>query len=451
LTQTRRKGPPRSRRKSSTVSILAAQVAFTPTRPGANGGSDNNVFMAVFSKTGPMIKIPDSEYLARIDRLRALMAAKDLGAVYISSPTNLRYFAGLRYLPTERPAATVVPRSGEVTFFGPIIEKDHLTYQTRIITKAYHYPDYPGEIHPMKRFASWLGELGLTGMKIGVDNPSFYSSPWGYKGPKLSDLVHDTGFLPVGDDLEEMRLIKSKNELACIRETVRWGHTAHELLQKYLAPGVYDFEAATKASLEASTLMKKELGPEFKGTTTNPLTANAGIRGQVGANSAYPHSVSIERPVKRGDVIGTGASADIEGYHSELERNLFMGKPDDRVRKYHRIALEMQQAAFEALRPGAKCSDADRASSMVAKDNGVAGYLRHHTGHGMGLEGHEPPFLDVGDDTIIRPNMVLSCEPGIYVPALGGFRHSDTIIISEDSAEWVNKYPRDTDSLIIEC
>lgn len=407
--------------------------------------------MAVFSKTESMIKIPDSEYLARIDRLRALMAAKDLGAVYISSPTNLRYFAGLRYLPTERPAATIIPRTGEVTFFGPIIEKDHLAYQTRIITRAYHYPDYPGEIHPMKRFASWLGELGLTGMKIGVDNPSFYSSPWGYKGPKLSDLVHDTGFLPVGDDLEEMRLIKSKNELACIRETVRWGHTAHELLQKYLAPGVYDFEAATKASLEASTLMKKELGPEFKGTTTSPLTANAGIRGQVGANSAYPHSVSIERPVKKGDVIGTGASADIEGYHSELERNLFMGKPDDRVRKYHRIALEMQQAAFEALRPGTKCSDADRASYRVAKDNGVTGYLRHHTGHGMGLEGHEPPFLDVGDATIIRPNMVLSCEPGVYVPALGGFRHSDTIIINEDSAEWVNKYPRDTNSLTIEC
>ena len=386
-----------------------------------------------------------------MDRLRTVMAAKDLVAVYISTPTNLRYFTGLRYLATERPAATIIPMSGEATFLGPVIEKDHLAYQTKIITKAYHYPDYPGETHPMRLFASWLGELRLAGKRIGVDNPSFYSSPWGYKGPKLSDLVHDSTFLSVGDDLEGMRLTKSENELRCTRESVRWGHKAHELLQKYLAPGEYDFEASTRASLEASVLMKKELGPEFKGTTPNPLTAHAGIRGQVGANSAFPHSVSIERPVKKGDVIGTGAAADIEGYHSELERNLFMGRPVDQVRRYHKIALEMQQAAFEALKPGAKCSDADRASYEVAKDNGVTEYLRHHTGHGMGLEGHEPPFLDVGDGTIIRPNMVLSCEPGIYVPGLGGFRHSDTIIINEDSAEWVNKYPRDADSLTVEC
>ncbi|HUI85780.1 MAG TPA: aminopeptidase P family N-terminal domain-containing protein, partial [Nitrososphaerales archaeon] len=101
-----------------------------------------------------MIRIPDSEYLSRMDRFRTAMAAKDLVAVYISTPTNLRYFTGLRYLATERPAATIIPMSGEVTFLGPVIEKDHLAYQTKIITKAYHYPDYPGETHPMRLFAS---------------------------------------------------------------------------------------------------------------------------------------------------------------------------------------------------------------------------------------------------------------------------------------------------------
>lgn len=398
-----------------------------------------------------MFRIPDAEYLARIDRLRAIMEAKGLSSIYLSTATNLRYFVGLRYLSTERPVATIIPRNGEVTFFGPIIEKDHLAYQTKIITKAYHYPDYPGRVHPMKLFASWLGELRITGTKIGVDNLSFYSSPWGYKGPKLSDLVHDTTFLPVGDELGGMRLTKSENELACIRENVKWEDLAHRLLQKYLTPGMYDFEAVTKSSLEASLLMKKELGPEFKGTTTGPLTVLTEIRGQVGANSAFPHSVSIERPVREGDVIASGADADIDGYHSELERNLFMGRPDAKVRKYHKIALAMQQAAFEALKPGAKCSDADLASYKVALDNGVAEYVRHHTGHGMGLEAHEPPFLDVGDDTTVRPNMVFSCEPGIYFPGLGGFRHSDTIIMTEDSADWVNKYPRDTDSLIVQC
>ncbi len=363
----------------------------------------------------------------------------------------MKYFLGFNYLPTERPAAIIVPREGEITFFGPIIERDHLPYQTKLITKVFTYMDYPGEVHPMRLFAGWLEQIGLVGKKVGVDNPAFYSSPYGYKGPLLSELVPSTSFIPVGDDLYEMRIIKSENELRLIRESVRWGHVAHELLQRYIAPGVYDFEVAARASLEASVKMKHELGPEFKGTTASPLIAHAGIRGQVGEASAFPHALSIERPIMKGDIIGTGASADVGGYHSELERNLFMGEPSEKVRKYHEIALKMQEAAFQALKPGAKCSDADRASYRVAKEYGVTDFLRHHSGHGMGLEGHEPPFLDVGEQTVLKPGMVFSCEPGIYIPALGGFRHSDTVIITEDSAEWVNKYPRDTDSLVVKC
>ncbi len=398
-----------------------------------------------------MFKIPDSEYNARLEKLRELMAAENLEGVYLSGATNLKYFAGLIYLPTERPAAVVVPKNGEIAFFGPVIEREHIPYETKLVTKIFTYPDYPGEVHPMKMFASWLGELGMVGHKLGVDNPAFYSSPYGYRGPLLSDLVIGTTFKPVGEKLYSMRLIKSQNEIECIRESVRWGHVAHELLQKYLSPGIYDFEASARASIEATVKMKAELGPAFKGTSASPLIAHAGIRGQVGPNSAFPHAVSIERRIEKGDIIGTGAAADVDGYHSELERNVFMGKPDERVRKYHKIALEMQRAAFEALKPGAKCSEADKASYSVAKSYAVTDLIRHHSGHGMGLEGHEPPFLDVGDESELKPGMVFSCEPGIYLPGLGGFRHSDTIIITEDSAEWLNKYPRDTDSLTVEC
>ncbi|MEM0271605.1 MAG: Xaa-Pro peptidase family protein [Thermoprotei archaeon] len=398
-----------------------------------------------------MYSLPESEYVERVERLRKWMIEKKFDAVYMCGPTNLKYFVGFNYLPTERPAAIVVPQNGEITFFGPIIEKDHIPYQTRQISRVYTYLDYPGEVHPMKHFARWLAEIGLEGKRIGVDNPLFYSSPYGYTGPLLSELVKNTVFVPVGGELYSMRLVKSKNELELVRESVRWGHLAHELLQKFLAPGAYDFEVAAKASLEATLRMKRVLGPEFRATTPSPLTAHAGIRGQVGPNSVFPHAVSIERPIQKGDIIGTGASADIDGYHSELERNLFMGRPDERVRKYHEIALKMQEAAFNALKPGVPSSEADKASYRVAKEFGVTEFLRHHSGHGMGLEAHEPPFLDVGDGTILRSGMVLSCEPGIYIPQLGGFRHSDTIIITEDGAEWVNKYPRDTESLIVEC
>ncbi len=195
--------------------------------------------------------------------------------------------------------------------------------------------------------------------------------------------------------------------------------------------------------------MKKALGPDFKPTGPSAFLAHAGIRGQVGEHSAYPHSLSIERPIAKGDIIGTGASADVYGYHSELERNLFVGEPDERVKKYHTIALEMQDAAIEAIAPGKRCSEADKASRRIARERGVENLLLHHTGHGMGLEGHEAPFLDIGDNTVLQPGMVLSVEPGLYVSGLGGFRHSDTIVIKEDGAEVLNKYPRDTDELRI--
>jgi Xaa-Pro dipeptidase len=396
-----------------------------------------------------VFEVPETEYQARLEWLRRLMEQKGVHAVYMSAAINFKYFTGFDYLPTERPAAIVVPVDGEVVFLGPMIERDHIRLQTRLVSRVFSYLDYPGETHPMKSFAGWLTELRLSGKRIATDNPNFYPGTWGYRGIDLSELMPDTKFIPVGDELYEARLIKSRSEVTLVRESVRWGHLAHELLQKYVAPGVYDFEASAKASLEATLIMKKTLGPKFKGSNAGPFSAHAGIRGQVGEHSAYPHSMSIEREIRMGDIVITGASADVDGYHSELERNLFVGEPDERVRRLHNIALRMQDAAFEALKPGRPCSDADRAAYRVAKDNGVTDLLRHHSGHGMGLEGHERPFLDIGDQTLLRPGMVLSVEPGLYVPKLGGFRHSDTVVITDDGASWLNEYPRDTDSLTI--
>ncbi|WP_243676059.1 M24 family metallopeptidase [Vulcanisaeta distributa] len=159
----------------------------------------------------------------------------------------------------------------------------------------------------------------------------------------------------------------------------------------------------------------------------------------------------MERPIKVGDVLVTGATADVGGYMAELERNLFVGKPSNDVVKFHEIALKLQDAALNVLRPGGvKASDVDRAVIKTAKELGVIEHLLHHSGHGLGLEGHEAPFLDVGDETILKPGMVVTVEPGIYINGLGGFRHSDTVVIHEDYVEVITYYPRDTESLVVE-
>ncbi|WP_243668547.1 M24 family metallopeptidase [Vulcanisaeta sp. JCM 16161] len=158
----------------------------------------------------------------------------------------------------------------------------------------------------------------------------------------------------------------------------------------------------------------------------------------------------MERPIKIGDVLVTGATADVGGYMAELERNLFVGKPGSDVIKYHEMVLKLQDAALNALKPGVKASDVDRAVIKTAKELGVAEHLLHHSGHGLGLEGHEAPFLDIGDETVLKPGMVITVEPGIYINGLGGFRHSDTVVIHEDYIEVITYYPRDTESLVVE-
>ena len=396
-----------------------------------------------------MFEVPKAEYQARLNTLRRFMDEQQVECFVLTNGNWFSYFTGFFYLVTERPAAMAITHD-RIDFFGPVMEEAHLKTQTTLVDSVTTYLDYPGETHPAKTFAKWLKGLKV-GAKVGTDGATSFSGYWGYKGPKWSDLLPSVKFVPMGDSLYPMRQVKSSNEQRLIRESIRWGDVAHKLLQKYTEPGLYDFDISARASLEASMRAKLSLGPKFKASRWGLVPVHAGFRGQVGEHSVYPHSISIERKIRKGDVLGSGASADIAGYNSEVERNLFVGRPDPKAEKYHKLAVKMQDAALAALKPGGKCSDADKAVRKFAKSQGLTGYLLHHSGHSIGLEGHEAPFLDVGDNTEVKPGMVLTVEPGVYVPRLGGFRHSDTILVRSDSIEVMTHYPRDTKSLTVEA
>lgn len=128
---------------------------------------------------------------------------------------------------------------------------------------------------------------------------------------------------------------------------------------------------------------------------------------------------------------------------------MVIGAPSAEQKKYFGHMKEVQEVAFEALRPGAKCSDVDRAVRAYFEKNGLTPYWRHHSGHSIGLRYHEGPFLDSGDDTVLEPGMVFTVEPGLYVEALGGFRHSDTVVVNDSGIEVLTYYPRDLPSLTI--
>jgi Xaa-Pro aminopeptidase len=152
---------------------------------------------------------------------------------------------------------------------------------------------------------------------------------------------------------------------------------------------------------------------------------------------------------QEGDLLVTGASAPMWGYVSELERTMVLGKASDEQKKYFEHMKALQETAFEAIKPGIPCADVDLAVRAYFEKHDLMPYWKHHTGHAIGLRYHEGPFLDKGDQTIIQEGMVFTVEPGLYVPNLGGFRHSDTVVVRADGIECLTYYPRDLVSLTL--
>lgn len=395
------------------------------------------------------LTISENEHKKRIEDVRKTLVKRKLDALYLTSGVSFFYLTGYSYIATERPAALIIPVDGDVTFMGPLLEIDHIPLKTRLIKYIKTYFDYPGDKHPIDHFAKFLKDMGLENKHIGTDNLTGAAGIWGYTGPPITEKLPKAKFVLANDIIPNMRLIKSKEEIELIRESAKWANLAHSLLQEYTVQSLWDFDVAMTASYEASVAMKKALGPDYEPQRWGRSPASAGFRGQVGEMSAIPHSIATRRPMKEGDVLVTGAGADVGGYSCELERTMILGEPTPKQQKYFEVMLKAQEEAFKALKPGAKCSSVDVATAKVFRKAGLGRLMRHHTGHGLGLEGHEPPWLDLGNDTVLRRGMVVSCEPGIYEPGFGGFRHSDTVIITEDGADIITYYPRDLESLTI--
>jgi Xaa-Pro aminopeptidase len=392
--------------------------------------------------------IGDKEYQNRIERVRKVLSRRRMDALYLTSGTSMFYLTGYSFISTERPAALVVPTDGKITFMGPRLEEDHVPLKTRLIEDVKTYLDYPGEKHPIEHFADSLKEMGLSGKRIGIDNKSGVLSMWGYKGPQLAEKLHGTRFADASDLVPSMRVVKSEREIELIKESAKWANLAVSLLQEYAAEGLWDVEVSLAATRDTCAAMKKTLGSGYEPKRAI-YPVFAGFRGQIGQQSAIPHTMATKHVIKEGDVVIPESTVDVGGYSCELERTMIVCKPSAKQKRYFGVMAKAQEAAFEALKPGVKCSDIDKATINVFKKAGLAHLVKHHSGHGLGLDGHEPPWLDIGNDELLKAGMVVSCEPGIYEVGFGGFRHSDTVLITEDGAELITYYPRSLQELII--
>jgi len=306
--------------------------------------------------------LSEREYERRVEKVRKVLRRRRLDALYLTNSTSIFYLTGYSFITTERPAALIIPLDGKITFMGPLLEKDHVPLKTRIIEDVKTYVDYPGEKHPIDYFADFLKEMKLANKRIGIDNKAGAAGIWGYRGPPITKKLRGAKFVDMKDLIPSMRLIKSEEEITLIRESAKWANLAHSLLQEYTEEGLWDVEVALAATYEASTIMKKTLGPEYE-PLRRSVPVSAGFRGQVGEMSAIPHSMATKRVIRKGDVVVTGASADVGGYSCELERTMIVGKPTAKQKRYFNVMVKAQEAAFNTFKPGVKCSERDRQSN----------------------------------------------------------------------------------------
>jgi Xaa-Pro aminopeptidase len=288
--------------------------------------------------------------------------------------------------------------------------------------------------------------MGITGA-VGADRDG-YPGILGYQGPDLSEAAGQQ-VKPLAAFIERLMVRKSDAEIALIRESGRWCAHAHRLLQDYTRPGATETEASLRAGHEATLAMLDALGRSYGGQQASSDGESAGYRGQIGPKSAWAHAVAHNIEFKAGDVLVTETSAPVWGYNAELERAMIIGDPTDEMRRLFDHTVAAQEVALGALRPGATCADVDRAVLGYFEANDLLPHWRQHTGHAIGLRNHEAPFLDVGDRTRIEPGMVFTIEPGLYSNGIGGFRHSDTVVVTEDGIDVLTEYPRDIESLTI--
>lgn len=394
-----------------------------------------------------MFQIPLDEYKNRVRKLGSVMERRGVDSVFLSSPVSIKYFSGFSYIQTERPAGIFVNKDLDMFFFGPRLEEEHSMFQSQVIRDAFSYFDYPGKTHPFRFFAKWMKEHS-AGRNIGTDGNSLYPPIFGFKGMFPQELLGGAELVDISTSIYDLRKTKTDIEQQLMRENAKWANLAMRLLQTYAKEDLFDFEIGLRASAEASRTAMLTFGMDSKPAIHYPVLVSAGFRGQVGPHSYFPHSMGVNKRIKNGDVLGAGADGNLDGYHVEIERNFFVGEITDQMRKYHALAVAMQQEAISALQIGTKFSDIDRVVTGFAKMHDVGSLLLHHSGHCIGLEGHEPPFFDIGDENTIQPGMIFTVEPGLYVPKVGGFRHSDTIIMQESGPEVITNYVSDTMDLI---
>jgi Xaa-Pro aminopeptidase len=235
-------------------------------------------------------------------------------------------------------------------------------------------------------------------------------------------------WIPVSGVIEKLRMIKTDDELLTIRKAAKIADEAFGHILTFIKPGVTELEVSNELEFCMRRLGAAE-------SSFDTIVAS-------GKRSALPHGVATGKVIENGDMVTLDFGALFDGYVSDITRTIAVGEPSEELKKIYHIVLEAQQRACSALKPGMTGKEADAVARDYISEHGYGEAFGHSTGHGIGLEVHEGPGLSFRSDTALEPGMVVTVEPGIYVPGLGGVRIEDDVLITEDGCELLTSSPK---------
>ncbi len=359
----------------------------------------------------------------RLERVRSLMQQYKIQALAINAGPDLKYFTGLDFHLSERPAILLLSAAGKSAFIFPEFEKDKAA-QSSIPVELFPYPE-DIKTWPMVVYHALAGaDLLKSSLAVSPVAMRFLEMDL------LRKAVPEIQIVSGEDIFRDVFIQKDEQEIRAVRKAMEIAQTALLNTLPFIQTGKTEKEIANQLVVN---LLNAGCEPELP---FSPIVAG-------GANSANPHANPGNRPLQTGDMLIIDWGARFEGYVSDLTRTFAIGRLPQPFEEIGHIVLSANQAARAKARPGLAACEVDAAARSTIVDGGYGKYFLHRTGHGIGQLPHEEPYISQTSTTVLQPGMLFTIEPGIYLTGQGGVRIEDNVVVTQSGVETLSSLPRD--------
>ena len=366
-------------------------------------------------------------YLSRQENLRKVLNQHNMDGLALNPGPSLTYLTGLHFHLSERPVVVLFPVSGPLVIMLPELEAAKLTnleYPVQHLT----YPEDPDVWASI--FENGVESAGLKSSSIGVESLRMRLVELNL----LQGEAANVKFLPADKTIAALRMIKDETEANLMRTAVEIAQEAIKTTLKAFRLGMTEREFSTELTLQ---LLRGGSDPEFP---FSPIVSS-------GLNSANPHAVPSDRPIISGDLLVVDWGATYKGYISDLTRTYAIGPIESEFTQIGALVFQANTAGRFACQPGKPIESVDFAARSIIEQAGYGQYFIHRTGHGIGMEAHEEPYIRSGNLQKLQSGMCFTVEPGIYLPGRGGVRVEDNVMITKDGFECFSDLPRELQTL----